>query len=141
MCRFIFVGMLLIAGLAQGAEERVTAVISLDGKKQPIAEKEMAPGVKATVTLLESCTDVSPGTITDLTRAQAGNHIRFHFPSPIKVNIAGESLSVSEIVLTQPLNTGVFWLRSGDKVIRCTKYQFKKLEAYQAWQDRATESR
>jgi hypothetical protein len=39
---------------------------------------------------------------------------------------AAARLKVSELVFTRPLNTGVFWLRCGDKVVRCSMYEFEK---------------
>ena len=41
------------------------------------------------------------------------------------------------MVLTQSLNTGVFWLRAGDRVVRCTKYEFKKEKDFVAWRNQA----
>jgi hypothetical protein len=49
----------------------------------------------------------------------------------------GEKLCVSELVLTQPLNTGVFWLRAGDRVVRCTEDEPAKERDFVAWRNQA----
>ena len=75
------------------------------------------------------------GTIADLAAARKGDHVRFVFAKPLEV--AGGKLEVSEIVLTHPLSTGVFWLRSGNKVLRHTKFEFEKQAPFEAWRKTA----
>ena len=113
----------------------------LDGKKVQFPAKGVAEGVKATVALLESCHSASDGTIAytaaDLKKAQQGDHVRLVFAKPITVTVLGAKIKVSELVFTQPLNTGVFWLRSGDRVMRCSKYEFEKQRRFEAWRNMA----
>lgn len=123
----------------QGANEAVTASGRLDGKKVTFPETSIPGGVKATVALLESCHDTSPGTADELKKALERNHIRLTFAKPVTVKVGDEKLEVSDLVFTQPLNTGVFWLKVGDKVVRCTKYEFAKEKDFVAWRDQAVE--
>jgi hypothetical protein len=48
-------------------------------------------------------------------------HIRFDKPRTIKT-AASEKVEVSEMVIVLPLNSGVIWVRSGDKAKRFAKY-------------------
>ncbi|HEY1192489.1 MAG TPA: hypothetical protein VGE74_33000 [Gemmata sp.] len=127
----------LFAAGVHGADDSAKASATLDGKVVQFPEKGIAGGVKATIALLESCHDSGTGTAADLKKAQAADHVRLVFAKPIAVTILGDKLEVSELVLTQPLNTGVFWLRCGDKVIRCTKYQVAKEKDFIGWRNEA----
>jgi hypothetical protein len=145
--------MLLFAAIASGADappkasgtvavdDLPKASGTLDGKKVQFPAKGVAEGVKATIGLLESCHAISDGTIAytaaDLKKAQQGDHVRLVFTKPITVTVLGNKIKVLELVFTQPLNTGVFWLRSGDKVVRCTKYEFEKQRRFEAWRNEA----
>ena len=135
-CAVVLVVALLFAE-ARGADDAPKASATLDGKKMQFPAKGIAGGVQATTALLESCYDKSEGTAADLKKAQEGDHIRLVFPKPIAVMVGGEKLDVTELVFTQPLNTGVFWLRVGDKVVRCTKYRFEKEKDFIAWRNEA----
>jgi hypothetical protein len=130
--------LLLVAAVPQGPGEVVegpSATGKLDGKKVRFPAKTIEQGVKATVELLESCCSHDDGsipyTVAELKNAQAGDHVRLVFPKPITV--FGGKVEVSELIFTQPSNTGVFWLRSGDKVRRYTKFQFQKQKAFEMW--------
>jgi hypothetical protein len=37
------------------------------------------------------------------------------------------------LVFRLPLNTGVFWVRTGDKWRRYSKYEFQKEASFKAW--------
>jgi hypothetical protein len=143
-----FVGipaMILFAAVAYGADDpakksgRVAvenlpkATGTLEGKKVKFPEKGIASGVKATVSLLESCSDESLYQADELKKAQQGDHVQLVFAKPILVTVMGEKVEVSELVFRLPRNTGVFWLRSGNKVRRYAKYQFQKEEPFAAW--------
>jgi hypothetical protein len=128
----------LVAVEVGAADDAPKASAILDGKKLRFPEAGVAAGVKATTALLESSRDKSDGTVAELTKAQQGDHVRLVFPKPVAVMVLGENLAVAELVLTQPLNTGVFWLRVGDKVVRCTKYRFEKEQDFLAWRKEAT---
>ncbi len=119
------------------AEDAVKASATLEGKKMEFPEKGVAGGVRATTALLESCHDRSQGTLADLKKAQEGDHVRLLFAMPVTVTVGREKLEITELVLTQPLNTGVFWLRVGNKVVRCTKYRFEKEQDFVAWRNEA----
>src|SRR5262245_22437527 len=134
--------LLLVVAVAQGPGEAVegpSATGKLDWKTVRFPAKTIEQGVKATVELLESCCDRDDGsipyTVAELKKAQAGDHVRLVFPKPITV--FGGKVEVSELIFTQPSNTGVFWLRSRDKVRRFTKFQFQKQKAFAAWREEA----
>jgi hypothetical protein len=145
--------MLLLAALSAGADtppkasdtvandDLPKACGRLDGKKVQFSAKGIAEGVKATVGLLESCHSASDGTIAytaaDLKKAQQGDHVRLVFAKPITVTVLEAKVPVSELVFTQPLNTGVFWLRSWDTVMRCSKFEFKKQRPFEEWRNTA----
>src|SRR4051812_10260146 len=109
-CAVVFFAALLVAE-ARGADDVPKASAILDGKKMQFPEKGIGSGVRATTALLESCHDRSEGTAADLKKAQEGDHVRLVFAKPIAVVVGGEKLEATELVFTQPLNTGVFWLR------------------------------
>lgn len=119
------------------AEDTVKASATLEGKPMEFPEKGVAGGVKATTALLESGHDRSDGTLADLKKAQEGDHIRLLFAKPVTVTVGREKLEMTELVLTQPLHTGVFWLRVGDKIVRCTKYKFEKEQDFVTWRNEA----
>ncbi len=129
------------AAKPQVTDETPKASGKLDGKRVWYSSDTIAEGVKATTALLESCHDCSDDTVrytaTDLKKAQEGDHIRLVFAKPITVKVCDHEFKVTELVLTQPLNTGVFWLRSGDTVRRCSKYEFDKEKPFLAWRGQA----
>jgi predicted metalloprotease with PDZ domain len=120
-------------------QPKQTASGKLDGKKVKFPTKGVAEGVKATISLLESCHSVDGETYTvaDMKKAQHGDYVRFVFAKPITVTVLDKKIHVSELVFTQPLNTGVFWLRSGNKVVRCAKYESQKERRFEAWRRQA----
>ena len=122
---------------AHGADPVPKASGVLDGQKIQFPEKGIEEGTRATLALLKSCGNTSEGTADDLKKALAGDHIRLVFPQPVKVYLCYQKFEVTEVILTQPLNTGVFWLRVGDKVVRCSKYQFEKIKDFTTWRDQA----
>ena len=141
--RFTLVPIVLfVATVCHGADDEVKASGRLGGKKVQFPAKSVAEGVKATVGLLESCSSASDGTVAytaaDLKKAQEGDHVRLVFAKPITVTVLDNKIEVSELVFTQPLNTGVFWLRVGNDVVRCSKYRFEKERDFVAWRDQAT---
>lgn len=131
---------LVFAAEARGAGDGVRASATLDGQKVSFPEKGIADGVKATIALLKSCHSLSEGTAADLKAAQAGDHVRLIFEKPITVTVLDKKLHVSELVLTQPLNTGVFWVRSGGNVVRCTKYEPQKEHDFVTWRNQARQT-
>jgi hypothetical protein len=135
-CVIVLVTVLLAAEV-HGADAAATASATLDGKKMQFPEKGVAGGVQATIALLESCHASGEGTPDDLKKAQEGDHVRLVFAKPVAVRVLNEELEVSELVFTQPLNTGVFWLRVGDKVVRCAKYEVEKEKDFIAWRNEA----
>jgi hypothetical protein len=139
--RWTLVGVLLFVTTACHAADEVTASGTLDGKKVQFPAKSVAEGVKATIALLESCHSISDGTIAytvaDVKNARQGDHVRLVFAKPVTVTVLRNKLKVSELVFTQPLNTGVFWLRCGNQVVRCTKYEYQKEKRFVAWRRQA----
>ncbi len=132
---------LFTAAGSPATEDEVTASGKLDGKKVQFPAKGVAEGAKATIALLESChsasDDTLPYTAADLEAARKEDHIRLVFAKPVEVIVLGIKHKVLEIIFTQPLNKGVFWLRVGEKVIRCSKYEFQKQKAFEKWREQA----
>jgi hypothetical protein len=129
----LVVTLVLVTAVACRAEDTPKASGILEGQRVKFPEKGIADGVKATVGLLESCTDSSVFEADELKRAKEGNHIRIVFAKPITVHVVNEDVEVSELVFRLPTNTGVFWLRSGEKWSRYSKYRVQKEEAFRAW--------
>ena len=123
----------LLAAAVSGAGDPPTASGTLDGRKLKFPEKGIADGVKAAVGLLESCSDESLYKADELRKAEQGDHVRLAFAEPITVTVMGEKVEVSELVFRRPLNTGVFWVRTGEKWRRYSKYEFRKEEPFAAW--------
>ena len=123
----------LVATAARGAEDAPQASGLLDGKRITFPAKGVPDGVKAAVGLLESCCDESAYQADEFEKAQKGDHVRLVFAKPVAVAVLGEKVEVSELVFRRPLNTGVFWVRTGDKWRRYTKYEFKKEAPFTAW--------
>ena len=135
-CALVLVAAVFVAE-ASGADDAAKASATLEGTKMQFPEKGVAGGVKATLALLESCHHKIDGTAADLKKARQGDHVRLLFARPVAVTVLDERLEVSELVLTQPLNTGVFWLRCGGKVVRCTKYEPQKEKEFLVWRNQA----
>lgn len=136
--RCLLVGVLvLFVTAAHGAEVPPKATGSREGKQLTFPEKGLFAGVKATISLLESCSDESAYKAEDLKKAEQGDHVRLVFAKPVTVLVMRQKLEVSELVFRQPLNTGVFWVRTGEKWRRFSKYTFDKAreDAFEAWLD------
>ena len=129
----LVVTLVLVTAVACRAEDTPKASGILEGKKVKFPEKAVADGVKATVGLLESCHDSSLYEADELKKAKQGDHIRLVFAKPITVRVVNEDVEVSELVFRLPTNTGVFWLRSGEKWRRYSKYEVQKEEPFRAW--------
>jgi hypothetical protein len=123
----------LFAAVARGADDAPKATGTLDGKPLMFPVKGIADGVKAAVDLLESCHDESLYQADERKKAEQGDHIRLVFAKPVTVTVMSEKVEVSELVFRRPLNTGVFWVRAGEKWRRYTKYEFGKTEPFAAW--------
>ncbi|HKB01112.1 MAG TPA: Ig-like domain-containing protein [Gemmataceae bacterium] len=108
------------------------------GKRVWFPAQDVPEGVKATIAFLESCHSFSDGhAVADLQKALQGDHVRFVFAKPITVTVLDKKLEVTELVLTHPLNTGVFWVRAGNNVMCCSKYEYEKQKRFEAWRDAA----
>lgn len=133
--------LLLLATACHGADAPTQASGVLDGKKVRFPARTVDEGVKATVALLESCCSISDGTINytaaDVKKALEGDYVRLAFTKPITVTILSDKYEVSELVFTQPLSTGVFWLRCGTRFVRATKYEPRKERRFVAWRNEA----
>jgi len=122
----------VVAGAgAAGDGPEVTGTV--DGKRITFPEKSVPDGVKATLGLLESCHDEGLYQADELRKAARGDHVRLEFPRPVPVAVMGKEIEVSELVFRRPLNTGVFWVRTGDGWRRYAKYEFQKEEPFAAW--------
>jgi hypothetical protein len=133
-CAVVFVAVLFGA---EAPAVGVKASARLSGKEVSFPEQGLLGGARATLALLESCHSMGEGTAADLKKAQEGDHVRLVFARPVAVTVLEDTMEVSELVFTQPLNTGVFWLRAGDKVVRCSKYEPQKEKDFIAWRNEA----
>jgi hypothetical protein len=55
--------------------------------------------------------------------------VRLVFGKPIQVTMLDDTVDVSEVVFSD----GAFLLRSGDTVLRCTKYEYEKMKPFAEW--------
>jgi hypothetical protein len=125
--------LLLFAAAAQAADDPPKASGRLEGKPVKFPEKGIADGGKATIALLESCHDESTYQAGERMKAEQGDHVRLVFAKPVTASVMGEKVEVSELVFRLPLNTGVFWVRAGDKWRRYAKYEFQKQHPFETW--------
>jgi hypothetical protein len=131
---------LLFAAVAQGADDVPKATGTLDGKQLKFPAKGIPHGVKATIGLLQSCHDESLYQADERKKAEKGDHVRLVFPNPVVVTVMEEKVEVSELVFRRPLNTGVFWVRTGDKWRRYSKYEPQKEKPFVEWLGQAQRS-
>lgn len=128
---------ILVAAVAQHADEAPRVTGTLGGEELKFPEKGVADGVKATIGLLESCHDESRFQADELTKALQGDHIRLVFSEPVTAEVMGKEIEFGELVFRRPLNTGVFWVRSADTWRRYSKYTFEKQKPFAAWLETA----
>jgi hypothetical protein len=132
--RFTLVPVLLfVATVSRAADDPIKASGTLEGKKVQFPAKVAEEGMKATIDLLESCHSESVFDADELKKAEKGDHVRLMFAKPITVTVVNDKVEFSELVLSLPLNTGVFWLKSNGKVRRFSKYEFQKEKPFVAW--------
>ncbi len=124
---------LLVASVALATEKTPAGTGIIDGTKVVFPEKSLAEGEKAVSGLLQSCHDESLFRAEELEKARKGDHIRLTFPKPIKATVMNETIEFSEVVFRLPMNTGVFWVRSGEKWRRFSKYEFQKEKPFTTW--------
>ncbi len=115
------------------ADESPRASGRLEAKPLAFAQKGIADGVKATIGLLESCHDESLYQADEFKKAEQGDHVRLVFARPITAKVMNEKIAFSELVFRLPMNTGVFWVRTGDTWRRYAKYEFPKEAPFTAW--------
>jgi hypothetical protein len=133
MRNVLFVTLVLVTAEACRAEDAPKATATLDGKHVQFPAQGLAGGVKATVGLLESCHSESLFQADEFKKALQADHVRLVFPKPITARVVNEKIAFSELVFRMPMNTGVFWVRSGDKWRRYSKYEFEKEKPFVAW--------
>jgi hypothetical protein len=129
----LVVVLVLVTAAACRAEDAPKATGILEGKKVKFPEKAVAAGVKAAIGLLESCHDESVYDADEFKQAGQGDHIELAFAKPVTARVVNEDVQFSELVFRLPTNTGVFWLRSGGKWRRYSKYEFRREEPFRAW--------
>src|SRR5262245_57071132 len=131
--RFALILTTLFAATACYGADETKATRKLDGVKTTFPAKTIKAGVKVTIAALETCHSSvdSSDPAADMKKAQEGDHVRVVFAKPVKVEVLNEEYEISEVVFTP--NPGVFWMRSGDKVLRCAKYQFQEMKQFQDW--------
>jgi hypothetical protein len=123
----------VFVAVAHGADNTPKVTAIMEGKPVKFSEKVVPEGVKAAVGLLESCCDESLFDNDELKKALNGDHVRWVFPKPITAQVLNEKIEFTELVFRLPRNTGVFWVGSGDKWRRYTKYQIEKEKPFAAW--------
>ena len=133
-------GVLLVVAFAMTAaacraDDALTATGILHGKRVKFQEAGRLQGAKVTIALLESCHDVDETTpaLADLKKAREGDHVRLVFTKPVRVTILDKAFDVSEVVFTQPTNSGVFWLLARRRLVRCTKFEPQNISSFNAW--------
>jgi len=124
---------LLFAAVAVGAADAPKATGTRGGKPVKFPEKGLADGVKATLGLLESCHDSSQFDADELKKALQGDHVQLVFPEPVTAEVLDKKVEFAELVFRLPIDTGVFWVRNGEIWRRYSKYEPKKVEAFEAW--------
>jgi hypothetical protein len=127
------VAALFVATACVGAEELKKATRVIDGTKTTFPAMTTPEGVKALTGVLESCIFMDDRanqyTADDLKKAQKGNHVRFVFSKPLKVEIMRKKLEVSEAVYAD----GRFLLLCGKDVVYCSKYAPDKSLSFAKW--------
>ena len=105
----------------------------IEGTKMTFPAKSIPEGVKALTGVLESCSTMDDRanqyTADDLKKAQKGDHVRFVFSKPLKVEIMRKKLEVSEAVYAG----GRFLLLCGKDVVYCSKYTHDKWTPFEKW--------
>ncbi|HTU18111.1 MAG TPA: hypothetical protein VMG10_08610 [Gemmataceae bacterium] len=125
--------LVLVTVNACRAEPTPRTTGTLEGKKVTFPDNGRADGAKAAIVLLRSCHDESLFQAGELQKALQGDHIRMVFSKPITAEVMNKKIAFSELVLRLPLNTGVFWVQTGNKWRRYTKYEFQKEKPFKAW--------
>jgi hypothetical protein len=122
---------LLSDGPRRKAKVSSPASRTLDGRKVQFPVRSVPEGMRAFIGVLESChaSQESSDAAADLKKAQEGDHVRMVFAKPVKVEVLNKEYEMSELVYSK----GVFWLRFGDKVQRCAKYEFEKWKPFEVW--------
>jgi hypothetical protein len=133
MRNVLVAAVVLLTANACWAEDAPKASGTLDGKTVKFPEKSVADGVEATVGLLESCHSESVYQADEFKKALQGDFIRLVCAKPITARVNNEQIEFSELVFRLPMNTGVFWVRTGDKWRRYSKYEVDKEKPFAAW--------
>lgn len=124
---------LFVATACFGADEPPKATRVIEGTTAVFPTKSVPDGVKRLTGVLDSCHDISDGTIQytadDLKKAQKSDHVRFVFSKPLSVKLRGKKLDVSEAIYAD----GVFWLVCGKDIVRCSKYTHDKWDPFLKW--------
>jgi hypothetical protein len=99
--------------------------VIINDKKMEFAPEVRAKLVEEAVELLSSCIhkDLEPG--RRLKDAMKESHLSVKFPSPRRVEVPVEEITVEvqEMVITLPLNSGGIWVRSDKGVIYFAKFK------------------
>jgi hypothetical protein len=132
--RFVVIPLLLIATTCYAVDDSPKVTRKIDGDRTTFPAKSIDDGVNALLGAIESChsTDWAgkkPPELADLEKAQNRDHVRFVFRKPITVKVANERMEITEAIFAD----GAFLLRSGKKVMRATKYEFKKFQPFEEW--------
>ncbi|AWM40320.1 hypothetical protein GobsT_12100 [Gemmata obscuriglobus] len=127
--RYLAVAAALLVTVPRLGADEPTAARVLEKVKTTYPAKSVAEGARLLGGVLESCHAVGAGTAAELAAARKGDHVRFLFPKPLRVEVGGRTLEASEVVYAD----GVLWLACGPRVVRCTKYTHLQMEPFRKW--------
>lgn len=115
------------------ADDLPSATRVIEREKTTFPIDSLTQGLKVTLAVVESCHSLNDGrvnpTIDDVKKARKGDHVRFVFARPRTIKVLGQNLKASEVIYAD----GVFWLRNGDQVFRCAKYEPDKWDRFLEW--------
>ena len=77
--------------------------------------------------------DETTPVLADLKKARQGDHVRRVFTEPVRVTIMDKAFDASEVVFTQPTNSGVFWLLASAGWFAATKFEPTNISSFNAW--------
>ena len=128
-----FIALLLVTSVSRGADEIPKATRFIDGEKTTFPDKSIPEGIELLVAVLDNCHETSDGTVRyaadELKKARDGDRVEWTFPKPLRVEVRGKKLVLSEVVFAG----GAFWLRCGDEIHRFTKYTHDKMKPFEEW--------
>lgn len=129
---------MFLVTVSLSADEPAKAVRVIEEALTTFPAKSVPEGVEVLTGVVESCHYLSDGTlekaakytIDEVTAARKGDHVRFVFAEPLKLDVLGEKFEVSEVIFA---DASGFWLVSEESIVRCTKYKHDRWEPFLKW--------